>query len=491
MKKLAILILTAMCLLSCTSNNDSSADNNIQKLRFKDGKFKIAQFTDIHIHPGDSKSDIMAIDTLLAVLENEKPDLVIMTGDIVTERPAEQGWKNIMNMMSKVGIPYAVTMGNHDPEAMERDSIYDMLASDPLFIGEKGPEDISGCGNYILPVHASDSDKVSALLYCLDSGDYSDLESVKGYAWIKQDQIEWYRTNSQNYTKQNGGQPLPALAFFHIATPEYCDINENTNMYGRNTEGSGIGAAQVNSGFLLSCLEMGDVMGLFVGHDHDNDYIGQSNGIALAYGRVSGFNAYGDFTRGARIIELKEGDRSFDTWISTPAGTEYKYYYPTGITHDDINNMDYLPAQNKSSQKQGVAYTYYEGAYKSIKDFPHAGKKVREGIKSNFLITDSAKDHFAYDFNALINIPTKDVYIFHITCDDGAQLFIDGKLIVDNGEAHSADKSAIGKVALERGMHDIRVIYYENYMGEVLDIDIESRNIARQPIADKMLYVAE
>lgn len=488
MKKLAIIILAALCVCSCASNHTQS--DNAVELRFKDGKFKIAQFTDIHLNPEDPKSGPVA-DTLLAVLERERPDLVVMTGDIVTHRPAEKGWRYIMDMMAKAGIPYAVTMGNHDPENMERDSIYNILAADPLFVGEKGPEELQGCGNYILPILASDTDKVSALIYCMDSGDYSDVEAVKGYAWIKQNQIEWYRNNSKHYTAQNGGKPLPALAFFHIATPEFRDINENTNMYGCNKEGSGVGAPEVNSGFLLSCLEMGDVMGMFVGHDHNNDYIGQAHGIALAYGRVSGFNAYGDMPRGARIIELTEGKRTFDTWISTPAGVELTYYYPTGITLDDLNNSKYLPARDISASKQGVNYTYYEGAYKNMKDFPQAGKKVKEGTKTCFSLEGAAEDHFAYDFNALINIPEKDVYIFHLTCDDGAQLYIDGELVVDNGEAHSADKVASGKVALEKGLHDIRVVYYENYMGEVLNIEIESRNMARQSLPYNMLFIAE
>ena len=35
-------------------------------------------------------------------------------------------------------------------------------------------------------------------------------------------------------------------------------------------------------------------MGVFVGHDHDNDFIGIDKGIALGYGRVTGADAYGE-----------------------------------------------------------------------------------------------------------------------------------------------------------------------------------------------------
>ena len=222
MKKLLFVLWIVFCFCSCSENTTTINS----RFRFNDnGKFKIAQLTDIHIHPGDVKSESVP-DTILAVLAKEKPDLVIMTGDIVTRKPALQGWELIMNMMKKANIPYAVTMGNHDPEAMDRDSIYDLLMTDPLFVGEKGSEELSGVGNFVLPIGASDgSSQIKSVLYCLDSGDYPDIPETGSYAWIKWNQIEWYRQQSEEYTRLNGGQPIPSLAFFHIAVPEYRNIN--------------------------------------------------------------------------------------------------------------------------------------------------------------------------------------------------------------------------------------------------------------------------
>jgi len=54
---------------------------------------------------------------------------------------------------------------------------------------------------------------------------------------------------------------------------------------------------------------MGDITGVFCGHDHDNDYGGFVNNIEVVYGRKTGFGGYGpppEFTRGARVIELLE-----------------------------------------------------------------------------------------------------------------------------------------------------------------------------------------
>ena len=115
---------------------------------------------------------------------------------------------------------------------------------------------------------------------------------------------------------------------------------------------------------------------------------------------------------------------------------------------------------------------------------------MSRGTKRNLILEDSpAEDYYGYEFEGLIRIPRRDVYLMHINCDDGALLYIDGRLVVDNGEAHSMDKSAKGKVALEEGLHEIRVIYYEDCQGEGLQIEIESLNMERQPISDEMLFV--
>ena len=68
-------------------------------------------------------------------------------------------------------------------------------------------------------------------------------------------------------------------------------------------------------------------MGVFAGHDHDNNYIGDLHGIALAYSQLSGFGGYGKDRRGARIIELTEGEPGFTSWIRIQQGIEFPYQH--------------------------------------------------------------------------------------------------------------------------------------------------------------------
>lgn len=456
-------------------------------LRFKNGRLKIAQLTDIHWDPNSEKSERNP-ETILKVLEMEQPDVVILTGDVVTDKPAKDGWKRVVEMMETAGIPYAVTMGNHDAENWSEDSIYNYLAKSRLFIGCKGPEELSGTGNYILPVYASDgTEKVNALLYCMDSNDYTpDSEKFGNYAWIDRNQIDWYRNQSRLYTEQNQGQPLPSLAFFHIGVPEYKHLQGRPELYGHLGESGGF--PKINSGMFHAMIESGDVMGVFVGHDHDNDYIGQEYGIALAYGRVSGYDAYGDLERGARIIELYENERRFDTWITTPSTRSLGYYYPSGITSDDEAKAVLL-SKPVNPTKQGVSYIYYEGKFKHTDHFQTNGVKKDEGVMKNFSILNApAKDHFGYEFKSYIRIPKTGVYNFYLYSDDGSLLYIDGQEIIDNNGSHSAARKG-GKVALEEGFHEVRLLYFEDYMGEKLRVRMSGRWMEEQDIPDGMLYL--
>lgn len=460
-----------------------------KQLSFKEGKFKIAQFTDLHWTPQSPKCAETEA-TIRAVLKAENPDIAILTGDVVTEDPAIDGWKSVAAIFNEAKVPFVVTMGNHDPEPMAKDDIYDFLLKCPYYVGAKGPEDIMGRGNCVIPVYDPlKKKKVEALLYCIDSNDYQPNKLYGLYDWIHFDQIAWYRKQSARFTEENGGIPVPALAFFHIPLLEYNKIIGDGKTFGNDREGE-VASSEINSGMFASFVEMKDVMGIFAGHDHENDYLGIYKGLVLGYGRVTGADAYGSLTRGARIIELHEGKFKFETWITTPAGREAEYYYPSGLNSEEARTMAYQPATKVTASKHGVAYTYYEGKCKRVADIASC-KVVKEGVLKNFSIKDAAAaDHFAYGFRTLIQIPERGVYRFYTFSDDGSALFIDGKQVVDNDGGHSA-RRAEGKIALEKGFHELRVLYFEDYMGQELEVGYSGRNTPETPIPDELLYLPE
>ena len=67
-----------------------------------------------------------------------------------------------------------------------------------------------------------------------------------------------------------------------------------------------VGCSSINTGFYTAMKEAGTIQWTTVGHDHNNDYYGNYNGITLCYGRKSGYGSYGPkyMQRGARVFEF-------------------------------------------------------------------------------------------------------------------------------------------------------------------------------------------
>lgn len=483
MKKYLLILITLFIY-----SGVSAQQGNISLKFDKKGEFKIAQFTDIH-WSNKSPNCVKTVEIIKHVLHVEKPDIAILTGDVVTDAPAKEGWLAIARIFAEAKTPWAVTLGNHDAETgVNRKEIFDIIENLPYFVGEKGPE-MTGCGNYMLPIQGSQNTKAAAALYCIDTNNKPSANKYGHYDWIHFDQIEWYRKTSDKLTAENNNIPLPALAFFHIPVLEFNNIFGKETTIGNKEEG--VASPEINSGMFCSMVEKKDVMGVFVGHDHDNDYIGIEQDIALAFGRTSGIDAYGKLERGSRIIMMYEGKNKFDTWIRTPKGTELMYYYPSGLSSRDEESMEYLPAKNIKIKQQGVSYTYYEGTRFKSTDQIKSTKPIKTGILNNISITSAtAQDSMAFTFKTWIKVPEKGVYRFYTYSDDGSRLLIDGKLVVDNDGSHSMRRKD-GKIALEAGFHELDVLYFEDYMGEMLEVGYSSRNIREDILPDNILFIAE
>ena len=287
-----------------------------------DKKLKIVQFTDIHWIPGNENSEIAATN-MNAVLDAEKPDLVIFTGDLAYGSPAKEALDRALEPVISHGVPYVVTWGNHDDEHdMTRKELSEYIKDKPGNIGVN-VDGISGTANYVLPIKSATTDSIASVIYVFDSHSYRKIDPARGYAWISLDQINWYVATSRAYTEQNGGAPLPSLAFFHIPFPEYNQAAASENAFLTGTRGEPACSPQANSGLFTAMLEQGDVMATFVGHDHNNDYAVLWKGILLCYGRYSGGKTvYNDLPggNGARIIEIEEGKRQVTTWIRLKDG---------------------------------------------------------------------------------------------------------------------------------------------------------------------------
>ncbi|KAK5113639.1 hypothetical protein LTR62_003266 [Meristemomyces frigidus] len=333
----------------------------------KDGKFKILQVSDAHLSTGtghcrdaigpnnqaisNCEADPRTLDFIDSILDDEKPDLVILSGDQV-EGPASADTQTTIYKFAapliERGIPYATIFGNHDdegPVALSREAQMAILQTLPYSLSHPGPEDLDGVGNYYLEVLAPSSEHSALTLYLLDTHSFSPAENkYPGYNWLKPSQISWFQRTAQGLRKEHAKYSHFHLdmAFIHIPLPEY---GEKDSVIKGGDWKEGVTAPKFNSGF-YDALSAEGVVAVGCGHDHVNDYcalrppsppssststatypskdvnhhsvLGHTKqGPWLCYAGGSGFGGYagyGGFHRRVRVWEVDANAGSIVTW---------------------------------------------------------------------------------------------------------------------------------------------------------------------------------
>lgn len=274
-------------------------------MEFKNNIFKIVQFTDTHFgNLPHHEDDIRTFNLIDKILTDEKPDLIVHTGDIMWSdgvKNSDKVFQIVMEYFDKYDIPLAITFGNHDSEEgitrSELRDIYEKTIS-------KKPEKkdsfiIEDKENYVIPLSENGED--IAYLYFIDSG-ANDRFGYGTYEWVLPEQVEWFRHTADKNKKNDGIKR--GIIFQHIPIPEYWQSKENI-LYGVQEEtNEAISAPKINTGLFSNMLLNGEIWGMLVGHDHENNFDSELFGIHLAFANSSGYQAYGDVAKGATVIEI-------------------------------------------------------------------------------------------------------------------------------------------------------------------------------------------
>ena len=284
-----------------------------------DGRFRILQLTDLHYQDGSGK-DRKMLSLVRSLIEWERPDLVMLTGDVFTNDQNVACVGKALHPVSVSKVPFAFVFGNHDTEyGAPHKEILSALGEVPGFVNPRSAAGIPGYSNFTLTLGEPDRPP-EWLLIGLDSHAYNAKDGVGGYDFVKPSQITWYRQRIRERRKLGGD--FGALCFLHIPLPEYAQAYIHGKVIGRRLEEEC--CARQNSGFFSAMLDEGDTCGVFAGHDHINDYCAAMHGIALCYGRAGGYSTYGrrGYAKGSRVIELNRGvTDKFDSWIRLVDGS--------------------------------------------------------------------------------------------------------------------------------------------------------------------------
>lgn len=322
-----------------------------------DDHFKVVQLTDVHIGGGflSIKKDSMAINAVAAMITAEKPDLVVITGDIAYPVPFQAGTFNnktsaelFAQLMEKLGVYWVPVFGNHDTEAYSyysREKISEFYSQEKFShcLFQSGPEDVDGYGNSIINVKNTKGE-ITQSLVMLDSHSYVDNDYF-GIMWkydtIHESQVKWYEDSLNKIKAENNDVMPKSLAFFHIAIPEYKtawdeyranDFNDTENVkyiYGKAGEKDySVYTSEYNYGFFDKVKELGSTQGMFCGHDHLNNFSIDYKGVRLTYGYSIDYLAYTGIMkfglqRGCTVIDIAP-DGSFESHLENYYQDKYQ-----------------------------------------------------------------------------------------------------------------------------------------------------------------------
>ena len=287
-----------------TGEEEYSLDDTAVLIKEKNKDFKIINLTDIHFSDYGYRMFLNPEHELLMrrIIEAEKPDLIMLTGDMVCGDESDYySIRRITDMLESYGIPWAPVFGNHDDESnCDLNYLADVMMSSPHCLMKKGDPEM-GVGNYIVNIAEKNEDGslnvVSSLLF-MDS--HHSQPNEKQQKWVK-----WACDGINGLTDKTA----EISVIMHIPLPEYqyaYDLyydsaakkwKEGSEGYGelhekicceRDADGE-----PVQRGFFDVLKNAGMVKHVICGHEHMNDFSVKYDGIRLTYcmklGRSSGY----------------------------------------------------------------------------------------------------------------------------------------------------------------------------------------------------------
>ncbi len=155
-------------------------------------------------------------------------------------------------------------------------------------------------------------------------------------------------------------------------------------------------------------------------------------------------------------ITVPAGERRMlQTVVITPSGKR------SAITKTRLLNEAPQPALDSVMAKPGLNYYYVPGDVESTADID-TGRAEEKGVTtdlSNSRFRAKART-YGLIFSGFINIPQDGLYVFSTYSDDGSQIWIDDKLIVDNDQKHALfELTGIANVL--KGVHKIKIRYFQ------------------------------
>lgn len=294
------------------SSADTYAANYSQYLDAGTDDFKILCLTDIHIRNHGTFAAALGVNFILdgmsemqikKLINQVNPDLIVVGGDTVLTAWNDICTQQFCDFMEKFETPWAPVFGNHDYEGRaDKAKLAEIYESSKHCLFKSGPDGMNGMGNYIVNITRNDETVYS--LFMLDDSQYRVTDGEITYGGVSENQIEWYKWAVHGINELSG-KAVPNMAFMHVPVPEYTELNDEFLIGDRREDSC---PALTNDGFFTAFKENGGTH-MFAGHDHNNNFITEYDGVTVGYMMKSSYNCYFDFNAlGGTLITLDKNN---------------------------------------------------------------------------------------------------------------------------------------------------------------------------------------
>jgi hypothetical protein len=171
--------------------------------------------------------------------------------------------------------------------------------------------------------------------------------------------------------------------------------------------------------------------------------------------------------------------------LSATTTVKARSFWPDGDTSRaavfEIRKVVPVPAEKPGGGKPGLKVGFYSGNWDKLPDF-NALKAARTSVVPKIDLRFAGTDKFfGLTFDGYLDVPVTGVYQIYLSSDDGARIILDNKQLIDYDGIHGAGEMS-SPAALEKGLHPIRLIYFQREGGLDLKVSWEGPGLIKQEV---------
>lgn len=197
-----------------------------------DGDFTVLQFSDTHFTTCISFGDLFLLHKMKEQVRQVKPDLVVMTGDMIND--GDSGMFNkayvlrtVAELFEEENQYWAYVPGNNDGMnyGTSEDVAAYLMQYEHCLVSDV--REISGGTQYSIDIY--DGKELTHSLVFLDTMDYDDEDEDHIYGYVHEDQVEWCR--NEIMTKKAENEDVKVSVFMHENTPAFRKAAQHGEAY--------------------------------------------------------------------------------------------------------------------------------------------------------------------------------------------------------------------------------------------------------------------